>query len=129
MSEGGGRRPGRVWVGGKQTILKTGSGGQPNGACEPWATGEGGEEAEVYPGNMGAGAVRSGWNAGWKGGHWWLCGICTRVCLQGWAWKSGEAGAEVQPPAGCGLLNRCLRCGIHEFLVDVATVAHLYERN
>lgn len=26
MSEGGGRRPGRVWVGGKQTILKTGSG-------------------------------------------------------------------------------------------------------
>lgn len=91
MSEGGGRRPGRG-LGGKQTILKTGSGGQPNGACEPWATGEGGEEAEVYPGNMGAGTVRSGW----KGGRWLVTGyvgfVHVSVCRDG----LGSLGRQVQ---------------------------------
>lgn len=63
----------------------------PNSACEHWGE-EGWEEAEVYSVNMGAGAVLHVCVEGHMMVMWDLL-MC--LCLQGWPWRSGEAGTAL----------------------------------
>lgn len=102
-------------------ILKDVSGRQANSACEPWGTGEKGEEAEALFWQYGIRGFEV-WAEGRYGSDDGSVGFAS-VCRDG-LWRSGEAGRVLQPLAGSRVLYRCFP-GIQQSLVCVIAVAYL----